>query len=254
MLHYNTFNEYQKMPGINFSSLKLLMTHSPRYLKWALDSGEDKTTPARELGSLVHALVLEPEKFESNYAVYDGVRRGKSWDEFSSNNTEKTIVKHDAFLAAAKTASAVLDQYGGVINHPAAHREVSVSWKDVETYLECRGRIDILSPEGLIDIKTTRRTNSDDFVRDVFSNLYYAQMAFYYQGMLAATETPRPAFILGVSTEPPHDVFRVNIGGDVMAAGMRWCKHAMDRYATCAANGHWPGPAPVDAELPNWMQ
>ena len=114
--------------------------------------------------------------------------------------------------------------------------------------------MDVLSTDGLIDLKTTQRTNTGDFVKDVFYNLYYAQMAFYYQGVLAATETPRPVFILGVSTKPPHDVFRVNIGGDVMAAGLRWCKDAMDKYATHAANGHWPGPAPVDAELPSWMQ
>lgn len=58
---------YKDHPGINISKLKYL-AESPKLFKHMLDNPVDLETDATALGSLVHAMVLEPHKL-SNYHI-----------------------------------------------------------------------------------------------------------------------------------------------------------------------------------------
>ncbi|MCH9838294.1 hypothetical protein K0U83_21705, partial [bacterium] len=73
------YADYAGKTGVNWTRLKLARTSALHYRD---------TPPRKDTGSLgmlraVHALVLEPENFDRDFAVYEGkVRRGKAWDAF----------------------------------------------------------------------------------------------------------------------------------------------------------------------------
>ena len=56
--------------------------------------GKTKVTDAMQFGSIIHKLLLEPESFNDDYAIFTGARRaGKDWQEFKAANEDKQIIK-----------------------------------------------------------------------------------------------------------------------------------------------------------------
>ena len=76
--------DYEKIKAINWSALKHLAA-SPKMYRYRLDNPEPPKV-AYTLGSAVHTLVLEAEKFVSRFAVYDGRRAGKEWEAWQAAN------------------------------------------------------------------------------------------------------------------------------------------------------------------------
>ena len=60
--------EYFALPGISISRLKELR-RSPQHFQYALT--HPKVSKALTLGSAVHCAILEPERFDAQYAVWD---------------------------------------------------------------------------------------------------------------------------------------------------------------------------------------
>ena len=62
----------------------------------------------------VHALVLEPENFDRDFAVYEGkTRRGKAWDAFQIEHEGRTILNTREHGEAETIAAAVLGYLPG---------------------------------------------------------------------------------------------------------------------------------------------
>jgi hypothetical protein len=89
---------------VSSSVLKLLEKDVRSYYKQYV-LGEEKlfgNQGAMDLGSYIHALILEPHLVDVEFAVFDGaMRRGKAWDAFlEDTDPAKTIItKSQAVLA-----------------------------------------------------------------------------------------------------------------------------------------------------------
>ena len=77
------------------STLKLFLKDPKEYYKRYI-SGEPREEiykSAYDFGSYMHSIILEPEKTDSEFAIFDGAtRRGKAYEEFKSANEGKTII------------------------------------------------------------------------------------------------------------------------------------------------------------------
>jgi hypothetical protein len=181
--------KYDDIKAVNWSSLKNIGV-SPLLYKYRLTNPEPQKDAFR-LGGAAHTAILEPEKFDARYAVYDGPRTGegsrtqrKAWREALSDGVEE--LSPDELANARAMAAAVRSHRiaGSLLR--GGRREEVVTWVDPITGLACKGRLDYLRPDLLIDLKGTRHPSPSRFPRDAYSYGYLAQAAWYHDGAVAA--------------------------------------------------------------------
>lgn len=240
------------------------LLRSPAHCRTAIDAPA-AAFPAQLLGTAVHAAVLEPERFESQYIVAPDVdRRTKAgraaWAELVERFGEKRILKPDDFEVCLRVRDAIAA-------HPAARallatqglREVSALWQhtpDGAAPLRCKARLDHLSTErGLIvDLKTTRDASPAAFERSLFNFGYHRQAAFYIHGMAALGYPIHDFAFICVEKTPPYGVAVYRIASEAVEAGWQQLQPLIATYAACRATDRWPGyPDEIQSiTLPRW--
>lgn len=244
--------EYDRIDAVNFSTLKA-MADSPAHYRARLAEPVEETDAMR-LGSAVHALALEPHTFADAFAVWPGGRRaGKEWDAFVADLDGRTPLTADQMTTALDMADSIRRAVGDMATRGRA--EASFVWTDAETGIDCKARVDWVGPAGLIDIKTCQSTDPRVFAANAARYLYHAQLAWYYDGIAAATgETPRAAYLVGVEKAPPYDVGVFELDAQALALGRVTYRRWLSRLAECRSRGEWPGRCSVvqPLALPAW--
>jgi hypothetical protein len=186
---------------LSYSSLKAFNT-SPNHLLnyWAKVF---TPTPAMAKGSLIHTLILEPEEFESRYAVWDGGRRaGKEYKAFQESNEGKDILKAEEVEEVTKIVDSVKNN---VLLNKMTGTELLVEW-DLNGQ-PFKGFVDGFGDGFILDVKTTSDASPKAFLRDVIKYKYYWQAALYLNAneeLNFAGEKP-DFFILAVETSAPFN-------------------------------------------------
>jgi hypothetical protein len=247
-----TFDEYAAIKATNWSTLRA-MAISPKHYQYALTTPRPDT-PAMRLGRAVHTATLEPDVFPLQWTVYDGRRAGKVWDEFAAVNADKSILTVDEY----ETALAIRD---AVHAHKSARRllrygkpEVSLRWVDKQTRQRCKGRLDWLRGDTLIDLKTSRDVDPHAFGRTAAQLDYHGQLAFYRRGLLATGHNPGPVYIIAVENSGPFDVMVYEVDDDVLAWGDEIVGSLLHQLKVCRKRRSWPGRDSGVQELqyPSW--
>ena len=98
--------EYRAHPALNWSRAKhILPPGSPKRYRWRLDNPVRPTQRMNE-GTVFHTLCLEPDKADStvcvwegaqslpegSFALWEGSRRGKAWQEFEAEHAHLPIL------------------------------------------------------------------------------------------------------------------------------------------------------------------
>lgn len=268
------------------------MKQSPAHAKVQIDlstTGEDDDpTPAQVFGRAFHAALLEPDVFRARYATADqciahtekGSRcqkkgafplvGGKSicgthFKKALAEDPSLTLAE-DVEVLSKKVHSACLTirkrviakaRASGLVSGPG-RAELSIVWKDPETGIMCKARLDRHSPTiakgTIVDVKTTVDASDYAFERTIFRYGYHGQGAMYLDG---ANEVDLPAekyVILAVEKKEPFEssVFRLNEAA--IDAGRLLLRSLLVRYAWCKKKGVWPGyPDRVrEIALPDW--
>lgn len=236
-------DDYNAIRAWRWSHIKL-MDQSPRAVHYA------ETTPSTDDSRYaklraIHALVLEPEHFESQFAVFDGDRRTKAYREWAAENAHVTPLTTVDYDDAHLTAQSVRE-------HPVArsllsdgHAEVSMTWTDPATGLPCKGRADWIGAHGIVDLKTCGTVSERGVASLVARNLWHAQLANYALGASENGLGRLPCFIIAAEGRGCRDVavYQLDRGipdgalhvGEGIRAGL------MARLAECVRLNHWPG-------------
>lgn len=166
--------DYHRHAAISASHLKEIERSPQHYWARFVDPNriEPTPTPAMQLGTAVHAQILELNRFDEIVAVApEGIDRrtkvGKeSWAAFESEAKGKVVISRDD--------AAIVSAMGrAVFSHPAAamllafkgKAETSWFWTDEKTGLECKCRPDWLLDDGsvIVDLKTTEDASLGGF-------------------------------------------------------------------------------------------
>jgi len=251
------FAAYCAIDAVNWSSLKFMQKSGLHYL--ANKAAQDKDTASRMTGRTVHTLTLEPDRFDQDYAVYEGGdRKGKEWEKFKAANVGKTILKPGELVGSRSAADAVR-------RHPVARRlldgcrfEQNVTWTDPETGLLCKMRGDFLNPDLCIlgDLKTTDSVDPIRFGRQAGKLGYHGQFGHYVNGCVHGLGwTPKKCAIVAVEAKDPFDVGVFILDEDDIAKAREEVARLMLALAECRDTDVWPGQCPDEAklELPGWL-
>lgn len=218
-------------------------------------------TPAMLLGSALHCLALEPDRFWDRYAVApDCDKRTKAGREtlaaFAATNAGKDILSAEQYEQALGM-SAALRKDGSTADKVLAlceHREDTIHWTDPLTDLPCKGVIDAWGNGFALDIKTTDDASGKGFSRTAANYQYHGQAAFYMDGLAANGRAVKGFLFLVVEKTPPFGVQTFMCSSDMLISGRLLYQRLLEKHAECCAAGEWPGypDEVVSLDLPGW--
>ena len=164
------------------------LNHSPAKLEHYRKYGQEDTN-ALLFGRAFHQDILEPKKYKENVIVYEGVRRGKAWEEFKLENSDKTIITKGESNNLIKMREKLLSIPRVINLLSGGDAEVVSCWEDQDTGVYCKGKADYVKNENgrriLVDIKTTQDHKENAFKGSCWKYGYDRQAAFYMDGFKA---------------------------------------------------------------------
>jgi hypothetical protein len=250
-----TFEEYCKLPGINWSTLKFMRLSSRHYLHATQAPPVDAAQ--FRIGRAGHTLVLEPEHFPLLYVCWERRRQGKLWEQFEALATEqgKTVLTPTEWKRAVGSGAAVIaDDNANTYLAGVGERELSLQWVDEETGLTCKARLDFAGRH-LVELKSTAAIEPRRFSATCARMSYHAQMAMQWDGLAAnGFKVAAEPVIVCVESVPPHDVAVYLVPAPIVELGRREYRGLLRRVAECTERGEWPGVAEqvIDLALPEW--
>ncbi len=266
---------------LNWSTLRHIAT-SPKLMKWRADH-PTPDSEALNMGRSIHCAILEPDQFASRWVsvtscqattgagascrsmgslYYEGkwyckIRGHAPEDATDSPGDGIEVISSDELTITRLCADSVKAHGPASSLLQGGKAEQEIEWTDPESGIECRGRVDYLRPNDLVDLKSTRRETVRDFMGDAARSLYHAQLAWYHSGCVAAGRLPKDAglpYIVSVSTAEPFDVAAYRLSDITFQAGLIVVRDLIKRYQQCTAADLWPGICPDLAvmDLPGW--
>lgn len=225
-------------------------------------------TPAMVLGSLTHALLLEPETLRDRYveAVGCKTRTGKAWT--ATVEEAEATGKEPVLPSYIDDARAMADS---VRRHPVAAKlfaakgiaEQAIRWTDPATSLNLKIRPDwvINSPKLeyviCVDLKTAEDPRPEAFSKAVANYGYHRQDAMYRDGLRTIHEKTIQFLFVVVGKSAPHDVFAYQMATLDVMLGQEQKTEALIRLAVCRESGDWTTPEQntiQTLELPRWAR
>ena len=235
--------EYDAIPAVRSSWLKVLHTKTPAHLRVAMDRAEADTDAFR-LGRAIHTAVLRPEAFADEWIIVPKVdRRTKAGKEEAARIAEAagdrgTLDEVEGAMVASIVDS--VDRSCGDLLRLADLREHPVV-ADIDG-IACKARIDAGSNEGLLlDLKTTLCASPHAFARSAAGYGYLLQMAFYRMVMRASGLAAGPTIIIAVEKSSPYAVAAYALMPDQLDAMEPRVRELLRLYQRCVDDGVWPG-------------
>ena len=249
-----TNEQYHAHEAISSSDVKAVRSTS--LLHWRHKSY--KRSAAFDLGTAVHALVLEGDKSLVMRGPED--RRGNKWKEAQAEAdlTGQLLLTESDFDKAAAMAQAIIDSpIGPTLVSDDTVNEASIFATDPATGLQIKTRPDSYWPDrGIVyDVKTTQDASPVGFAREIVKYNYALQAAFYLHVMRCAGLKAKKFVFVAVEKEPPYAVGIHMLTDEYttwaereMHETLAQIKEAQD---TSTFTTGWPAVNIVD--LPRWM-
>jgi len=251
-------NLYHSSEGISNSGLCLFSESPKKYWYKYLSGmcGIEKPTDDQIFGSAVHTAILEPDEFNNRYFVVDKMKRsGKKWNAVLEAAGNKQVLFEPDYraieqimwsLAQIPTAKQIIS------NGNAEH---SIYFNDADTGALCKARPDYFTDTLVVDIKTTKCAEQNEYSKTVKNYNYHRQAAMILDALSAQTGQLYELFVhIAIEKEPPYLIALYVFDDETIEQGRYEYKKALGSYAECLSKNEWPGYSlePVDLSLPSW--
>ena len=256
--------QYDAIEALNISRLKELR-RSPQHYQWAL--AHRRETDAMTLGIAAHVAVLEPERYGTEFAVWDRItdggrsapRNGKYWDAFCDANQGRKVLTMAENATALALARAVRSHEGALRYLQSGEPEVTLEWQlPTSPPRPARGRVDWLTRiDGqpyIVDLKTARDCRPFQFGNQCARLGLHLQLAYYHDGVEAITGDRPRVVVIVVESDEPHAVAVYHVPDDVIEQGREEYLQLLATLEECERTDAWPGPVPLEEtlSLPTW--
>jgi hypothetical protein len=230
-----TETDYRALPGLTATDLKAGAV-SMRHMRASVKGELRKESPSLAWGSIVHAAILEPERFWQGVATWQGeAKRGKEWTEFKAANEARTI------LDAEETG--MLERLiDSVYSNPEAARLIEGSEHEVlqrfegQPYGLGKARLDGLAERYFIELKTARAVDKRRFASQFYGLGYDIQVGWY-----SIPVPGRLCFVIAAESAPPYDCIVYQVPSEVVKAGQERAIEIAARYRASESAGIFNG-------------
>lgn len=262
-----TNDEYHAGPGISKSHLDAISGASPRHY-WHKYLNPDRepevSTPAKIMGSAVHAAILEPDLFPTLVVASPGFDRrtknGKAgYEEFYGQHAGKIVLEPDDYETCIKVRDAVHTHpvASGLLKNGRAEQSFFAIDPDTGELVKCR--TDYMHDSGamIVDVKTTDDASPNGFGKSAANYRYIIQTAWYHRVLdCAFGEHPENWLFLAVEKEPPFAVGIYFTESDAVARASIAAQRDFETIVKHRRSGVWPdyGMDPQPLLLPAWSK
>ena len=254
---YMKYSEYSTAPGCNFSTLKN-MARSPMHYRHALQCPKEDNA-ALILGRATHTAVLEPKRFQLEFAVWSDSRRTNAYKEFAEECEAqgRSVLKDVEYEAVMAIRDSVRATPPVAELLEKGRPEISLFWLNRQTGIQCKGRLDwIAGRRAILDLKTTLSIDEGWFAKQAWKMRYFHQAAMYREGYAESSSKGSilPFGIIAVERKPPHACRLFWLSEDSLEMAHEEYISWLEQVRDCTETGVWPGPEPVETELkaPGW--
>jgi len=280
---------YNLKDFISYSGLKNLKT-SPAHYKQYKDEPADVETEAMAFGSAYHTYILEPERFESDYYVFNDegiceaivakaasegkeikkVRATKEYTQWAESEMRiigerKTIDKGD-FQKIKDMKEKLMQHYycRALLSKGEAEKSITGILHTTEGDINLKGRPDYIRPDKhfIIDLKTTLDASVDGFTRVAADGGYHIQAALYSDLMEMITNDGRgwSFYFIAQEKRKPYAFNIFEASAQFIGQGRYEYEQLLKLYNMCLKEGRWPGyqvfcqwkSGNIELNLPPW--
>ena len=220
-----------------------------------------------KLGTVVHTLILEPEKAAAEIAVCPKFdlrttfgKKGQA--DFEAGAGGKLVVNEDVYARASRIADSVR-AHGFVreqmLSGGGGDAEAVMLWRQYD--VACKCRMDMLKGATIFDVKTCQDASPDGFARQIATYSYHIQAAHYAAGYREVTGWELDRFVfIAVESEAPYAVGIYALDPRSLQSGrilMARAGVAYKRALEMMANGAQPATYAddlIEIAIPGWAQ
>lgn len=257
---YNISNEeYHESEGISRSKL-MLLNKSPHHFWYEVLSGKaikKEATPAMNVGSAFHTLLLEPEKFNEEFAVAPVLDRrttaGKElYAKFNAEHGNKIILTSDQYKQTSVMVKHIKEHEIVTTLLDDSVFEQSIFWTDNETGIQFKCRPDIWSSKMVVDLKTTSDASEYMTQRSSLNYGYYLQSGMIYEAC-KAIDKPFEMFVhLFCEKEAPYVPAVYLMKEEALQFGVSQFNDLKIKLKRCLDSGKWEGYPVKELSVPKY--
>lgn len=220
-----------KLTPLSYSSLKEFMKSPAHFI--AYKNRVYKESPAMRLGTAVHAALLEPDKFKSDYdttplrkgtKAYKELDGSKIWLNSSDWATVQGIKRKLKLNVEAADLLATCElrevEVKGDINGIPFRGFVDATYR---VFLNAPA--DYKEQDIIIDIKTTQDASPEGFARSVYNYSYHLQAAIYTELTGA-----KQFYIIAIESSSPYSVVIYNLSQDALDSGYAMLQRGIEAF------------------------
>lgn len=248
--------------ALSVSSMKLIK-QSPAHYK---DGEIIEETEAMIFGSAYHCYILEPERFQKEYYVFDdstmyeklitdGFKSPRSTKEYKEWQESEMRVIGERKVITRPQFDTIEKMKGKLMRHPMAkslltngEAEVAITGNilthnDKSVYVKLKPDYIKEKKKVVIDLKTTADASLDGFTRFAANNDYHIQAAFYLDMVqrLYNDDTPWSFVFIAQEKKAPYAFNLFEAGVKFIGQGRYEYELLIGLYAHCLETGKWPG-------------
>lgn len=227
-----TREENIKRP-LSFSSLKEF-SESPKHYKHYRTKERTPATPAMNIGSAVHCLILEDlnvfnERFAVSAKFDKRTKQGKEdFAQFEIQAGKKTILSPEDYETVNNIKSAIQSY------EPAKKLINAMTFAekrfDTEIHsLKVCGYIDGGNDEFLFDIKCVQSSHPKNFIRDAYNRLLHLQAGIYSH----AEGMEKDFYFIAAESVAPYNVTVLKCDGEFISKGVSLLGGLLEKFNLC---------------------
>lgn len=204
-----------------------------------------KSTRAMEIGSAIHAAVLEPFFFEADYLLLKDVKTRTS-SEYkqavkAKGTSELVLTGPEADKVTGMKLSVEGCEDWNKLTPRDHFTELSAFVRCPQTGVLLRARFDFITNDGeSVDLKKTQDARYEAFQKSVANYRYHVQDAFYSYVYELITGKPLKAFwFMAIEENAPNTCKLYKLDDEARAIGKRQFMANLEAYAEADKTGDW---------------
>lgn len=244
---------FRRQLGVASNSvLKLLDGITPGHYLHYVKTGEDedatpvKDTDSQIIGRAFHCLVLEPDRYRTDYKIEPDFGPMQSAKNRARREEWISYQKPGITFLKPKREKLIRDMRESLLRHKMARqlleegrREVVFRWIDPETGVACKSKVDLWDEElgFYLDLKSCMSAHPTEFGRVVAKYRYHVQHCMYATGAKALGCPIRNFLLVPVEKVEPHfsavyhiDAAAEEKGFEVLRRSLQKMRYCMDHY------------------------